>query len=246
MIRKRHQSSLKLSDYQIRVIEEKSTWEVRTNDATHPYTISKLQSKCPYNCSICCPDCKVCVHEYMCTYPDAMIRTTICKHIYLIARYTASTTNSHHNGTTERSEPSLLKNLQNPAIISTIQELKQNMCTQLLNLAAQLDQVENVDTLTEVMCHINSAKNIIKARQTTEGFSQYLSTTNDPVNKHIEKQRPFHSTKRKRKKTAVRIAKPTISEKTSICYALLDSSRSLYGDVSKECNKPPTTDIISK
>ena len=112
MIRKRHQSSLKLFDYQIIVIEEKSTWEVRTNDVTHPYTISKLQSKCPYNCSICCPDCKVCVHEYMCTCPDAMIRTTICKHINLIARYTASTTSSHHNGTTEHS---VLKNLQNPA-----------------------------------------------------------------------------------------------------------------------------------
>ena len=76
------------------------------------------------------------------------------------------------------------------------------MCTQLLNLAAQLDQVENVDTLTEVMCHINSAKNIIKARQTTEGFSQYLSTTNDPVNKHIEKQRPFHSTKKEEEKNS--------------------------------------------
>ena len=94
----------------------------------------------------------------MCICPDAMICTTICKHIHLIARYTASTTSSHHNGTTEHSEPSLLKNLQNPAIISTIQELKQNICTQLLNLAPELDQVENLDTLTEVMCHINSAK----------------------------------------------------------------------------------------
>ena len=106
----------------------------------------------------------------MCTCPDAMIHTTICKHIHLIARYTASTTSSHHNGITEHSEPSLLKNLQSPAIISTIQELKQNICTQLLNLAAQLDQVENVDTLTEVMCHINSAKNIIKSKANNSRF----------------------------------------------------------------------------
>ena len=44
LIRKHHQSSLKLSDYKIIVIEEKSTWEVRTNDATHPYTIHYIKT----------------------------------------------------------------------------------------------------------------------------------------------------------------------------------------------------------
>ena len=44
LIRKHHQSSLKLSDYKIIVIEEKSTWEVRTNDATHPYTLHYIKT----------------------------------------------------------------------------------------------------------------------------------------------------------------------------------------------------------
>ena len=81
----------------------------------------------------------------------------------------------------------------------------------------------------------NSLHLLIKAgKSSTAG--KLLCKKNQPVNKLVEKQRSFFSTKRKRKQTNVRIRKPTGKQKDIIYTALMNGEGKL----------PLTTNTISK
>ena len=59
-----------------------------------------------------------------------------------------------------------------------------------------------------------------------EALAAWPSTTfgctmQNPLNKHIQAQKPFHSTKKKGQPLNIILAKPTEEEKEKICEALL-------------------------
>ena len=85
-IRKRHDTSLKLSINAVKEIDN-TTWMVQSSDGAQYHTITWDQHKCPINCCLICIDCNICVHCYTCNCPDALIQSTICKHIHLVVRY---------------------------------------------------------------------------------------------------------------------------------------------------------------
>ena len=78
--------------------------------------------------------------------------------------------------------------------------------------------ISDMDTLSDVRSLISSALNVVKAGNVKP---QLPIATYQPPNKKIKTQRPFFSTKRKRKPATVRIVKPTSAEKIKICQALL-------------------------
>ena len=92
--------------------------------------------------------------------------------------------------------------------------------------------------------YISSAINLIKVRQNIQ--VQLPNTKKEPANKHIQRQRPFVSTRKKKKQANVRIKKPTATEKEEICNALLEKSRSLYNHEQKDLNVLLPKDKISK
>ena len=79
-------------------------------------------------------------------------------------------------------------------------------------------------TLHEVSGLITSALNLIKIKQ--ESTAVTLPTTDyQPPNKNIAVQRPFYSTKRKRKHANVRLSKPNLTEKEDMVKILLHRSK---------------------
>ena len=48
--------------------------------------------------------------------------------------------------------------------------------------------------------------------------------TNEPVNKKMELQRPFHSIKKRTKRPSLRLAKPSQMQKNDICLKLNQST----------------------
>ena len=73
-----------------------------------------------------------------------------------------------------------------------------------------------------------------------------MITKTEPATKHDEKQRPFVSTKRKKKKATVCMRKPTATEKDYICTALLEKHSSLYGSDIKGPVIPISKNTLSK
>ena len=59
----------------------------------------------------------------------------------------------------------------------------------------------------------------------------------EPPNKHIQVQRPFYSTKKKRQPLMIKLTKPTEEEKEKICEVLL-ANKNMYTLFEDEMNHP--------
>jgi len=119
-IRVRHQESLKMSVSLITEMEEYLTWEAHSADGKNIYHISQLNKLCPYNCSISCADCHICIHMFSCNCPDALIRATICKHVHLLVQFLSATTNTH-----EESHQDTMKQIEETEVLQRLQESTQ-------------------------------------------------------------------------------------------------------------------------
>ena len=79
-----------------------------------------------------------------------------------------------------------------------------------------MTQCYNSESLLAAEKLLNSAKCAMKALNRTGPNSFLQVQPHKPSNKHIIRQRSFYSTKKRRKKTLVRIAKPTQEEKRDL------------------------------
>ena len=208
-IRIRHQSSLKLPlsliHQQVSTLNTNiSTWEVHSSDTQQTYIVSLEHNNCPYNCSLRCLDCNICIHTFLCNCADALIRSTICKHIHLVARFrtmdasiipneTEANDNIPHPESTledERSknEKSLVIALQDTDHLTDIAMLKKDVQTALLTLAGNIRTVEDVHTLREVRAYITSALNFIRAHNATSKsllYSKKGPPAHQPATKRV-------------------------------------------------------------
>ena len=62
-----------------------------------------------------------------------------------------------------------------------------------------------------------------------------MPTTTSPPNKNIERQPSFYNTTKRKRKATVRLAKPNVNEKDTICRALLNPYMSLYRRLTQQC-----------
>ena len=243
MIRMRHQSSLNLSFASVHTTTQTDTWEVDSTESNVVYDVTLLYASCPYSCSTRCHECEICVHMFSCNCSDTLIKNSICKHVHLVARFRSSpetlANSPEHNVSTSQNEMDISED-----VVSTLKKpeandttiVRNNVQTALLSLAGYIQSVEDVTVLKELKSQIFSAVNFIKASTSTP----FLSTQNLPATAHIQKQRPFVSTKKKRK-TNTRIRKPTTSEKRDISRALLLTQCLLYGPKRTDTPIPQNT-----
>ena len=122
------------------------------------------------------------------------------KHIHLLIRYISSDTTQDNHEMDEypskvEEEAALLKHLQDPKQYK-LKSYRNGIQDQLSTLTGYLNKVTDLDTLREVKTIVTSAINIIKAKENVQILEQVKY---EPPNKNISTQRPFFSTKRKRK-----------------------------------------------
>lgn len=60
-------------------------WEIPSNETSEIYTIKEATVAC--RCEFICPECKCCIHRYLCSCLDSNIKWNMCKHIHLLCRY---------------------------------------------------------------------------------------------------------------------------------------------------------------
>ena len=129
MISARHKSSLKLSFAQISPGDKLSTRTVTSSDKKQKcYCITLENRTCPHKCALCCSDCNICVHTYMCDCADALIRATICKHIHVVARYLSEQSQQEQSSQpgTQTSHQRSARSDENELLLETLLELEHN------------------------------------------------------------------------------------------------------------------------
>ena len=254
IIMKRHRTSKEMD---INVVTKCSdmSWIVKSSDGKREYYVTKETEVCPVNCFMRCKDCNICIHTYTCNCPDALIHNTICKHIHLVVQCTTNTQNSgdqlhtqahHSDSPVAVGEDAILHDVQQKDTTDSIIELRKRVHSKLAIITTQINQCTTASTLSAAETHLNFAINIIRAMHSTPPNIVMLPSR-EPSNKNIQPQRPFHSTKKKSKKPTVRISKPTVQQKESLCNALLDSgsNASIYttGGIMSKLNKYTTCNL---
>ena len=198
----------------------------------------------------------------MCNCADALIRTTICKHIHLVSRFNLKhlKTVDGHNETSPdqtvdlqdddtfqvediKGQDTSKRHVSETALLENLAVFRQEVQTQLSVLNGHLHLIQDTETLIGIKSYISSALNLIKARQNVG--KSFIVGKKEPPNKLIEQQRSFFSTKRKRKER-VRIKKPTTKERKEICTALLEKHTPLYSPEGKSSFSSLSRNTISK
>ena len=165
MIRIRHQASLKLSFSSVRATEHKDTWEVESSEGNMVYNVTQLHEQCPHSCMTRCTQCAVCVHMFSCDCCDALIKSSICKHVHLVARIQQSPNNVDLQMEMDVSED-VKTTIQQDSEVNDVSIVRKEVQTTLLSLAGQMNSIDDVIILKEIKSRILSAINFLKARKT--------------------------------------------------------------------------------
>jgi len=205
---KRHKLSLDLSFDLISPFGDQ--WHVKSKTKPLTYTIEKNAETC--NCWIKCHSCGICVHNYLCTCPDSLLRGTICKHIHLLARSTSQV--RHRDSKPIITSHSTL--LESVTSLPRKGSVKNRVLLKLSSISNEVNITNDVNLLLCVEKHLNSCLNGIKLCKSHK--------KNEPANKRVTPQRNFQSTKRKQSVNKIRLAKPTFEEKLAIMKQLLPST----------------------
>lgn len=166
-------------------------------------------------------------------------------YIHLVARFISrKCKNTKYSDDNVREMPnlldnrtSLLQNMQDRPELSDNILLKKEIHMQLLHLDSQVQNINDNTTLRDVRSCITSAIHLIKAQQQQQ--NPFSIRRNEPSNKLIKPQRPFFSTKKKRRKPAVRITKPTEHQKSYISTALLEKGTLYRSDSTMSLPRNP-------
>ena len=231
IIRKRHVESTKM---QTEIVTQHSAteWGVESSDKTQVYTVCLEVMTCPFKCELKCNQCNICVHTYTCSCNDSLHNHTICKHIHLVAfnmdrekneqgsvpcdtrdLFLAQATRTH----VLNCENEHIHDIHDSATVhqnNYIETIKTRINDKLTVLMAKLEDSKNVQALLSAESNIDTALSVLHVLSRSPCNSTMTSIEQTPPNKHIQQQRHFFSTKRKRK-TKIRIAKPQGTQRYS-------------------------------
>jgi len=94
-ISKSHENSTTVKDEHISLITNNLWSVVSSSKKDFAYEVTKINNACPEDlCSLKCKPCNICIHMYVCTCLDSIIRLNMCKHIHAVCRVSSSPVNS--------------------------------------------------------------------------------------------------------------------------------------------------------
>ena len=232
LIYKRHTGSLSLSFDDVQVLQDSQEWKVKSeNNKNNYYKVKEVVTHCTQeHCRLQCLDCNICIHRYCCTCTDFLMNNISCKHIHLVHRNRIFNTDLNQpvlddaeniqpihddTGDTDRNnEIDILKNMA-CAPKSTIAVLKEQVAIEVASIIAATNSCNYADEENLKML----LKKLKATKHTFESVMENRMVQSiDPKKLHsrqnVQRQRRFVSTKKKRKPCKVKLAKPSLEEKS--------------------------------
>ena len=243
-----HQASFLINFSHVQKTEQNGKWMVKSEDGKRMYDVSD-SSNITCQCRMVCVECKICSHRFTCQCSDYLIYMNMCKHIHLVCRYKARNCESEQKDMKKNEEvenrideDEVLNNygkeistlsgfVANKENDDSFNELKKKTEGAVMELLAEIESSTEFDreALQETYKNITKAKNVLVSLKKNKSVQAIEVKLKSPPNKNIEKQRRFYSTKKKQKERKVRLAKPSIDEKSSMFIEGTDWYDSLGG-----------------
>ncbi|XP_072399485.1 uncharacterized protein [Diabrotica undecimpunctata] len=197
-IKNRHQNSLQLDVNDVTISDDWNLWKVFSKDKREIYEVTKIHNTC--TCDLKCDECKICIHDYICTCTDSLIKFNMCKHIHLIKKvaneeifhqiYEKEENDEfiHEEPVECVSQNIILSDLQNKEIIPVIdlkgkKELIMNQFLGVLHEANSEDDLELINKM------ISQTQSTMRARNSLQYNSIFLTdTSEEPPIKRIKQE----------------------------------------------------------
>ena len=219
MISERHQAGLTIPLNTIYTVDD--GWKVKSQSQDQLYEIKKCRDDSTSGCCTCkmvCNECKVCLHEYTCTCNDFLLRTTICKHIHSVKQFINKKSNLLQNIVT--SDVSSNKELDDfvdiikkKEEVGNMDRLRVKAKSLLSDLMMKVDKAKTEEGLRQLVKSISASKSLYETIEGKKQVCKLTPTINCSTNKHIETQRSFFSTKKRKKLSGIRFCKPNNEDK---------------------------------
>jgi len=215
---KRHKKGLTLNVN----VKNENEWEVPSVDVPgKSYKVQKTSfDSC--SCSLKCPLCGACVHNFFCTCMDFSIRGVTCAHIHAASILSQNDDVDTDNTSAEhiiemdidqkRQRLSELIPRTDSTTLPSLEETRKKVMKELGELGDLIANAPNQDTLQSVLRHIQATKVVARGLSIIGKDHMYIKTKHIPPNKLMEKQKRFFVTKSKRQ---VKRQKMCISEEAS-------------------------------
>lgn len=206
-IRKRHKMSLKMSTETVTTTNG-NKWEVSSSTLKDIYIVS-LSEPNYCDCRLRCINCKACIHMYRCTCIDASIKWNMCKHIHLVCTK-LNEAMTDQNGVIDKDTESLVidANVEEDEKLAILKEVGSKETT---DTSESLQKKQLKEQFDRIMGNLNTPEDFKLAKQLLNNLETTLTAvkqksnislitkTKCNVNKNIQPQRRFFSTKIKNK-----------------------------------------------
>ena len=161
------------------------------------------------------------IHSFLCTCPDSLIMSTICKHIHLVKRSAAQDgtdeflndkdQSSDNDGQQQEIEHILASIRSRPDDITS---LKTRVKGTILQIMEEVDQCTSSSALKQLDKQMTAAASLLASLKSDkeQEVIPLKANENAPANKNMETQPRFYSTKKRCRKAKVRLTCPTYEE----------------------------------
>lgn len=193
-----------------------------------------------------CKKWKVCVHSFACACPDSLITNTIGKHIDLVKRSLMQASSDNPDDDfecpTTNSDQEHLDEIEN--ILTCIRSRpddadasKRRIKGTLLQIMEEMNTCNNSNALKHLEKQIGAAHSLFPSLKDKDDQKVIPLKNNEdaPADKNMETQPCFYSTKKRTKKSKVRLARPTFKEQKTFLKDISDGkvTKDVPGSVSE-------------
>lgn len=218
-ILKRHRAALVATMKANIVCKDKSQWIVSNNNTE--YYIEKCPQEMQKCCNLICDHCNICVHDFTCSCPDFLIKTTICKHIHflilemdknkeLIVSNTVLTSISQEpadNTSVQENINICLSSLENAVSDTSIKNMKETISNEISAIHGKINTLDFIkmtphyySQILSNLSNISGFLDMVSASNVSEKPPQFALKSQQHAtpssNMNIVKQKRFHSTKK--------------------------------------------------
>ncbi|KAL1450403.1 hypothetical protein WDU94_002774 [Cyamophila willieti] len=218
-IRRAHKASLEISEDMI-VMEESNHWKVESQKGGF-YDVMRINAACSESfCPLTCSQCKVCVHMFECNCFDHLLYVNICKHIHAVV--ISEELEVLPVQLRDREDIVIETAMQIPQCSASpalpVEDDVQTLLRKIIEASSNVSEDRATDMKDLLKRELNEVLNKVQKLKLGHTFQE-----KEVVNTRskIEKQRKFHSTKKKSGDRASKHGKPTEEEQIQLGLDLL-------------------------
>lgn len=188
-LRQRHKASENLN---LNILKRQYlVWDISSETKPFMYTIEKIEIGC--DCLLRCEECKICIHEYVCSCIDSAIQFNMCKHIHYLCKI------NYANSQQPRLANSELSSSEN----NSTESLKNRKEIFKLKISKMLNDIQNIEEMAALENLVNPFDAMLLAIRSNKQIVTKDTVHKIPSNKKISPQRKIFSTKKSKKATKI-------------------------------------------